>query len=304
MSARGDAVPLRLAAGLHALALDGADRRIAALWPAPETMPDRPLWEGLSAVMADHEPHLLDWLERAPQTNEVARSAVLIAAASHLERPMVLSELGAAAGLNLLFDHWRLEGPGWARGPAASRVVLRPDWTGPAPGAHPVEIVARAGVDLHPRDPVTDRLRLMAYVWADQPARLARLSASLDLCAQIRPDVARDDATHWLAKRLATPFPGCVHLVFHTIAWQYFPPEAQRRGEALLAEAGARATPDAPLARLAFEADGRRDGAAITLTQWPGGDVRTLGRADFHGRWVRWEAAAPGSGPAASTVLP
>ena len=33
--------------------------------------------------------------------------------------------------------------------------------------------------------------------------------------------------------------------------------------------------------------------AALTLTLWPGGESLALGRADFHGRWVTWQAAAP-----------
>ena len=37
-----------------------------------------------------------------------------------------------------------------------------------------------------------------------------------------------------------------------------------------------------------MEADGTRDGAALTLTLWPEGETHLLGRVDFHGRWLRW----------------
>jgi hypothetical protein len=37
-----------------------------------------------------------------------------------------------------------------------------------------------------------------------------------------------------------------------------------------------------------MEGDGDRESAAITLTIWPEGEDRLIGRADFHGRWVRW----------------
>ncbi|MGY6412151.1 MAG: DUF2332 domain-containing protein [Alkalilacustris sp.] len=288
MSARGDAVPLRLAAGLHALVLSGQAPDLAAVWPAPETTPDDALWPPIATALHTHEAHLLDWLDRAPQTNEVGRSAALIAAAHWLGGGLAVSELGAAAGLNLLFDAWALEGPCWRRGSNAAPLVLRPDWTGPPPPATPYAVETRAGVDLHPRDPATDRLRLMAYVWPDQPERLARLGAALDTAARARPPVARGCAIDWLEARLATPMPGLRHLIVHTIAWQYFPQALRARGEALLQAAGARATPDAPLARLAMEADGTRDGAALTLTLWPGGTRHALGRVDFHGRWMRW----------------
>ena len=98
----------------------------------------------------------------------------------------------------------------------------------------------------------------------------------------------------WLAQRLAQPQPGALHLVFHTVAWQYFPAATQARGAALLAAAGACATADAPLARLAMEGDSTGlPGAALTLDLWPGGQRIALGRVDFHGRWVDWQAPAP-----------
>jgi hypothetical protein len=62
----------------------------------------------------------------------------------------------------------------------------------------------------------------------------------------------------------------------------------QEKGEDLIAAAGSRATTDAPLARLAFEADGKPDGAALTLQIWPSGEKKQIGRGDFHGRWVDW----------------
>ncbi|HEY6879262.1 MAG TPA: DUF2332 family protein, partial [Polyangiales bacterium] len=45
---------------------------------------------------------------------------------------------------------------------------------------------------------------------------------------------------------------------------------------------------EAPLVRVAYEGDGDPQSAAITLTHYPSGEVESLGRADFHGRWVRW----------------
>ena len=110
----------------------------------------------------------------------------------------------------------------------------------------------------------------------------------------MRPDLARADAVDWLEQRLAVPRPGQLHLVFHTVAWQYFPQAQQARGEALLAAAGAGATPDAPLARFGMEADGAGPGAGLTLTLWPGGTPRPVGRFDFHGRWLDWQPPAPG----------
>ncbi len=29
-------------------------------------------------------------------------------------------------------------------------------------------------------------------------------------------------------------------------------------------------------------------GAALSLRLWPGNETHNIGRADFHGRWIRW----------------
>jgi hypothetical protein len=92
----------------------------------------------------------------------------------------------------------------------------------------------------------------------------------------------------WLKTRLSKRFSGSTHVIFHTIAWQYLPKSLQEQGEQLIAEAGQQATHDAPLARLSLEADGGHDGASLTLQIWPTGQKQEIGRADFHGRWVKW----------------
>lgn len=289
----GDSVPLRLCGALHALVLRGHPG-LAAVYPPGETG-DEPLWSAVAAALETETAFIDAFMDSAPQTNEVRRSAALIAAghwlAARHSLPLVLSELGASAGLNTIWDRYALALPGRTLGPDAPALTLAPDWTGPLPPQVAVEVADRAAVDLNPID-ATDpgqRLRLLAYLWADQPHRRALTEAAL---AARPPRPTQGDAVDWLETRLAEPRPGHLHLIFHTVAWQYFPAAAQARGQALIAAAGARATPQAPLAWLAYEADGDRPGAGLRLRLWPG-DLRIdLGRADFHGRWVDWRAPA------------
>jgi hypothetical protein len=286
----GASVPLRLAGALHGLVLDASDAGLAEVYP-PRDATDAALWSAVEAALVRHEARLLRWLDSPPQTNEVRRSGALLAAAAWIaERfplPFALSELGASAGLNLSFDRYALEAGPALIGAADSPVRLRPEWRGGPAGSGPMRVAERAGVDVNPLDPADPeaRLRLLAYLWPDQPERLRLTEAAIGL-ADTRPE--RGDAGAWLPARLADPRPGRVHMVFHTVAWQYFPHATQARCRAALTEAGARATGNAPLAWVGMEADGTPGSAALTVTLWPGGATRELARVDFHGRWIEW----------------
>ena len=59
--------------------------------------------------------------------------------------------------------------------------LLTPDLAGPLPPVSALNIIDRAGVDLNPLDPNKDKLRLLAYLWPDQPERLALTRAALAL---------------------------------------------------------------------------------------------------------------------------
>lgn len=296
---KGASVPLRLAGALHGLILDGRDPELADAYAHPDRLTDDRRWAVIGGAMARHAAAILNILDSPPQTNEPRRSAVLIAAAHHLAAetglPFVLSELGASAGLNLWWDYYGLALPGLRLGPDGPVLTLTPDWRGgplPPAGVRPV-IRERAGVDLNPLDPARDPIRILSYIWPDQPERLARSRAALDFAAGQDFPVVRGDAADWLESRLATRYPGALHLVYHTIAWQYFPPEVQARCRAALAAAGAGATGDAPIAHLGLEEAGGDGGAVLTLTLWPGGAPRRLARASAHCHWIDWREPAP-----------
>ena len=288
---KGASLPLRLASALHALVLNGQSAQLRSAYPPHHTNDDQ-LIKAVQTTLTRHGRFIENWLTHPPQTNEVARSAGLIPAAMWLQHqyklPIFLSELGASAGLNLGFDRFALTVPGHRFGPDQPILDLAPDWYGPVPTGLWPHIAERGGVDLNPLDPTKpeDATRLIAYQWPDQPERIARTRAAI---AHHSANVDAGDAIDWLAHRLKLPRDGHLHLIYHTIAWQYFPPEQQARGRALLAHAGAQATKQTPLAWLSIEADASdQQGAAITLQLWPANVIFDLGRADFHGRWIDW----------------
>ncbi len=283
-TANADNVPLRLAGALHALRLQ--DRALTEVYP-PNAADDDTLWAAIDAAMKQHAPFILSWLDRPPQTNEVRRAAIILPALAHLHdidpRPVELLELGTSAGLNLRCDRFHLKLPDGGLGDTASNVVLTPEWHGPMPPSKLPQIVRRAGVDLSPLDPASpeDRLRLLAYLWADQPDRLDRTRAAIALAGTTPAEISADDAGQWLERELARPAGETLRVVFHTVAWQYFSPETRAAAEAAMRHA----TGD--VARIAMEYDGGK-GAGVTLTLGPSERPRPVARADFHGRWVRW----------------
>jgi hypothetical protein len=293
-STGADSVPLRLSGALHALVLTGQCAALADVYPPNETNSPA-LASAIEIAFRDHAAHILDWLNNAPQTNETARSAPLIATAHLLTDvyalPLRLLELGTSAGLNLRWDHMAVETDDRQLGPKGAAMRLRPDWHGDLPQNSPLKIIERAGVDLNPLDASNpqDQLRLMAYIWPDQPDRLVRMRQALDLAAKLPAEIDQGDAIDWLENKLARPHVGNLTTIFHTIAWQYFPKSQQAKGKTLIEAAGANATPGAPIAWVSMESDGASPGAALGLRLWPGDHTVALGRADFHGRWVRWE---------------
>ncbi len=293
---RGHSLPLRITGGLHALVLQNDAPDLAAVYP-PAQATDEALRIAVLDALKSHELFLMQWCKSPPQTNEVRRSVALIAGArvavQHFNLPICLSELGASGGLNLMWDHYAIEVAGRRIGSPIPAVILTPDWTGPMPPDVAPRIATRAGVDLNPLDPkrADHLLRLTAYLWADQPDRLwmTRSAASIT-----DAPIAKGDAIDWLAPRLHSTPQGRLHLIQHTVAWQYFPKDVQNRGRALIEAAGAQATKNRPLAWLSMESDGEtagKEGALLTLRLWPGDLNFDLGRVDFHGRWINWHYA-------------
>ena len=291
LSPRGASVPLRLAGALHALSLSG-NPRVRAIYP-PIAVTDDVLWGGVCDVLITEAAFIDAFIDSPPQTNEVRRAAVLIAAghwlAAHYDLPIRMYELGASAGLNLMWDKFALKIGADRFGPDTPALTLTPDWEGAPPPPTRPNVIDRRGVDLNPLDPVADSLRLRAYIWPDQPERLTLTDAAI---ACQRATVDKSDAIDWLALHL-DPIPGQLRMIYHTIAWQYFPDERQDTGRRLIEAAGAAATPASPLAWLGMEADDTPDGAGLRLRLWPGDLTVSLGRVDFHGRWVRWTAPDP-----------
>jgi hypothetical protein len=301
------ALALRWTGGLHHLALRGL-QPWHGLWPPQSSdLPEIALFDAIDHAWSEHRGHLLRALSRAPQTNEVARSAVLLPGLLNLAAqkpgwPMALLELGSSAGLNLWPEQWHYDYRSWRWGDPRAPLGLSADWVGSVPSGFPptLEITERQGCDPAPirlREP-DEALRLMSYVWPDQRHRLDRLQAAIAVVRELQatePEglVQAAGAGDFLDRALRSARPGCWTVVMHSIVWQYIPAAEQARAEQILQAAGARATAAAPLAWLRMEPPEPDQPVELRLTRWPSGQTRTLARAHPHGQQLQWLEQGP-----------
>ncbi|WP_305096620.1 DUF2332 domain-containing protein [Croceibacterium aestuarii] len=290
-----DAMPLRVAAGLHWLFLTGEDRRLEPVYAGLLT--DQKAIDAIVADIADRfDARLMPWLDGPPQTNEAGRSASVMAGllwlSGKLGPKFELNEIGASAGVNTMMGRYRYDLGGTTAGPGLSRMKIAPEWRGPPPPQNPVEIVDVRGCDLTPID-LTDpdqALRLKAYVWADATERMTRLDTAIAMARQAAPDLVRQDAADFVREMLARPQQdGVTRVLFHTVMWQYLPDTSKQAISEMMETAGAEADSNRPLAWLSLETNRATFAHELRVRYWPGGEEAVhLTSAHPHGAWVEW----------------
>ncbi|MDT0347357.1 DUF2332 domain-containing protein [Streptomyces litchfieldiae] len=304
-----EAVPLRLFGAVHALALTGRAPELAAHYPSAKGVfdPARPdaAWPAFRAAVAAEPDWIADWLRRPPQTNEVGRASLLMAALLDLvptaQLPVRLFELGSSAGLNLRAEQFRYLDEDFAWGPVDSAVRLTGTWAGEVPdwlraGAarhQALRIVERRGCDPAPIDPLSadGSLALRAYVWPDQRERMERLDGALSIAAKVPATVEGAGAAEFLSAVELEP--GTLTVVWHSVMRQYVDAAEWTKVTGELDRLAAAATPEAGFAVVAFEpreVNGRHD---FWLSVRSGCDAeRLLATAHPHGLPARWPGPA------------
>ncbi len=299
---RADAVSLRVVGALHAAALTGRDVALALAYPhaTADWSMDR-VWPLAMDFLTRDEAWVRDFMKSPPQTNETARSTGLACAfiwlAERMPQPFHMRELGASAGLNLNWDRFAYAHPPWRRasviGPMMPTLI-----EGAAPAWRDIAIASRAACDQNPLDPANaeDRLRLRAYVWADQPARLDRLNAAIDLARETGVKVEKADAAAWIRERLAGDLPDGTTVVYHSVFLQYPPLDVREAIGDAIEEAGRRTRDGRCLAWVRFEPEsvlGAAHGSkryVLNVVSWTNDqrDEVTLADVDPHGRTLGW----------------
>ena len=228
---------------------------------------------------------------RRTQTNEPARCALLLPALAQLPEPLALIEVGASAGLTLLFDRYSYDYGGYhLTGTDPGAPVLRCEPRGPVPLPPRIPAIAwRAGLDLNPLDVTSDDdVRwLSCLVWPGEGDRDQRLALAIAAARRGPPPVHPGDLVTGLPA-LAAQAPPTATLVIYDCSVLYQVAPGQREqfvatvrslGAIWLCCEGAGTIPgmnpagspepDAPVSVIA------RDGHAIA-------------NADGHGAWLQW----------------
>jgi hypothetical protein len=164
------------------------------------------------------------------QTNDVRRSAALAIGLHHLQtrvgKPLLLVELGASAGLLLLFDRYRIKIGRRTVGPQGSLVDVVVDADESAEALAPLRmpsVAGRLGVDLAPIDLRDDGQArwLEAFAWPEAHGDRDRLRAARAIAQRHPPRVLQGDAVTILASLLDSIDEECVPVVFHSTLFTY-----------------------------------------------------------------------------------
>ena len=228
-------------------------------------------------------------LARRTQTNEPARCATLLPALARLPEPLALIEVGASAGLTLLFDRYSYEYDGHLiAGSDPDAPTLRCAVRGSVPLPNRVPAIAwRAGLDLNPLDVTRDDdVRwLRCLVWPGEGDREDRLAAAIAAARRDPPPVYRGDLLTDLPALAAQAPAEATLVIFHSAVLAYVAPEGRERF--------ARTVRSLAAAWLSNEAPGVVSGLPFTRfmegTFVLGYDGRTpLAFTDGHGTWLHW----------------
>ena len=288
-----------LFAAVQYLLLEGASPELAAHYPSVSGDRTKPAGDPVQLFhdfLVGHREQVTALVaSRRVQTNEVRRCTTLLPAFTAVveaSQPLALIEVGASAGLNLLFDRYRYDYGSIATGLEGSSLTLTCQIRGgrpPIPMGMPA-VSFRVGLDLYPLD-VTDADAVRwarALVWPEQVERVERLEAAVAIAREDPPTILAGDALDLLPGAIAAAPADAALIVYHSYVLNQWGAEDRARLDDLLQAASGSRTID----RISIEMLVRGEAFPfVDHTRYEGGGtaMRRLGTAHYHGEWLRWE---------------
>ena len=229
---------------------------------------------------------------RSVQTNEVGRCSFLMPAfsvvAGDAGRNLALIDVGAGAGLNLLwdrFDYRYSDGSRFGSGRSLVRIDCESEGKMPRIPKQFPGVSYRVGIDRYPVDLGDDEQYqwLQALIWPEHADRMARLAGARRLWLQERPRIEAGDALELLPVLMDETPADAALCVCHSHSLNQFSADAR----AAFAELLGTASQARPVYTVAAE-----DHDLVVKRQTRGLSTTLLeaGR-NAHGRWVEWQDA-------------
>ena len=206
------------------------------------------------------------------QVNEVRRSALIFLSLCFLksrlqERPVALIEVGASAGLNLLWDHYgyqfgNLSPIGPCRVPFRISCPLRDGCALPL-AVHPPRIVSRLGIDLNPLslESADDVRWLRSVLLAKSRRKGSTVDGGNRLCSRKAPRILRGDAVDLLLQQVCCADSSSIPCVVHTFVREQFTEERWIALDTILRKASA----NRRVYRLSVEGTGNEPPSAAAI---------------------------------------
>ncbi len=299
-SRKDTALPNLFFGAVHLLLLKGAGHPLSAFYPSISTAPAKLdyVYPYFRSFVLEHREEIREIIStRLVQTNEVGRCAVLVPAFEVIARqskprPLALLEVGASAGLTLLWDRYGYNyGQGLRCGDPDSPVQIECSLRGrnlpPLPDKFP-EIVSRIGVDLNPID-LNDSesvLWLRALVWPEHQKRVRQLQAAIELVRRKPPKLVAGNALEQLPSILSSIPQNRALCVYHSFVTTFLSREERERLRSLIAQHAEKR----PLYLVSLEWYREKEHPELELVSYGRGveTGRILARCNSHGEWLEW----------------
>lgn len=292
-------VPNLLFGAVHYLLLSGASHKLSSFYPSlsPDPRPAAEAYPYFREFCLKYEHDIRVLLSsRLVQTNEVARCSYLLPAFAFISdrnpgSPLSIVDIGASAGLHLLWNRYRYQYDAKIVGDQSSPVRIKAEVRGsnppPIPNTFP-PVAFQVGLDLNPVD-VTDSdsaLWLRALVWPEHERRADRLKSAIDLAITNPPPLMAGDALKTLPTVLDHAPSDSTLCIFHAHTINQFSLDERSRFDSLLDEYSM----ERDLYLLSAEMLTRQDYTTVELASIRSGtrSTRKLANVDAHGSWLQW----------------
>ncbi|GHG80418.1 DUF2332 domain-containing protein [Streptomyces griseocarneus] len=305
----GQPAPNMLLGAIHHIIRRGSQHPLATYFTGLEELPEARAGALLTDFCRRHAERIRQTIStRSVQTNEVGRCAVLLPAFAALQQqlddshPIRIVDVGASAGLNLLWDRYTYDYGGHRLSLPASDpdTELFCEIKGGTPplSLDVARFVRPVGIELHPVD-ITDHEAtewLVSLTWPEQTTRMHTLNRALTLAARTPPTILAGRAEDHLAD-VVTETPPDRHLVF-VFSWSIYQIFGSPGGRERLVDTLAGLSQHRPLHEISIGHFGHNTPRMI-MASHNGGMSRSdvVAHCDVYGTWLHWLAKPSGRAP-------